>query len=276
MVRRHDSALLLAGLGLAAAGAYLAPSITAGLPSLRPLLGIRDRLADGVGVALTFDDGPHPEGTPAVLEALAAAGAEATFFLVGEQVERWPAVVADLAAAGHEVGIHCYRHRSLLRLTPTQVGDDLRRAAGVIEEASGRRPRFYRPPYGVLNAAALRHARRQGWQTVLWRRDGRDWQQAATPSSIASRLTNGVRAGDILLLHDSDAYSAPGSWRRTAAALPFVFAALERRGLAPRPLGSSRAERFTRRTAGVEHATRVSSRFPVPIHPASSEAELLR
>src|SRR6266540_3949028 len=99
-------------------------------------LGIT-RTVDGDGVALTFDDGPHAQGTPAVLEALAAAGARATFFLVGEQVERRPALAAEIAAAGHEVALHCHRHRNLLRLRPSQVSADLVRAVAVIGEATG-------------------------------------------------------------------------------------------------------------------------------------------
>ena len=69
-------------------------------------------------MALTFDDGPHPQGTPAVLSALAAHGARATFFLVGEQVERRPALAREVHDAGHEVALHCHRHRNALRLTP--------------------------------------------------------------------------------------------------------------------------------------------------------------
>ena len=236
MARRHDTALVLGGFGLGAVGWYLLPSVSAGVPSLRPLFGVRDRLGDGGGVALTFDDGPHPKGTEAVLAALAHVRARATFFLVGEQVERQRTLVGEIVAAGHEGGVHCHRHRSLLRLTPGQVIDDLNRAASVIGEASGRPPRLYRPPYGVLNAAALSFARRARWATVLWARDGRDWERSATPSSIAQRLTRDVRPGDVLLLHDSDAYSASGSWQRTVAALPSIFAALEQRGLPLRPI----------------------------------------
>src|SRR4051812_4131243 len=106
----------VAGVGVVAALGYLGPSITAGVPAARRLLGVRDRVADGV--ALTFDDGPHPEATPAVLELLAGAGATATFFLVGEQVVRRPALAARIAAAGHGVGLHCHRHTSLLRAGP--------------------------------------------------------------------------------------------------------------------------------------------------------------
>ena len=81
----------------------------------------------GPGVALTFDDGPHPEGTPAVLEVLARADARATFFVVGEQVQRRPALVAEIAAAGHTVALHGYRHRLQLRLGGREVRADIER-----------------------------------------------------------------------------------------------------------------------------------------------------
>src|ERR1700749_4995896 len=83
------------------------------------------------GVAVTFDDGPHPEGTPAVLEGLAAAGARATFFLVGEQVQRRPELAARIVAEGHLVALHGYRHRLQLRLTPHAVTEDTRHGAEV-------------------------------------------------------------------------------------------------------------------------------------------------
>jgi len=210
---------------------YLAPSISAGVRPLRPLLGVRDRTGSGDGVALTFDDGPHPVATPAVLQLLAREGVTATFFLVGEQVERRPSLAAEIAAAGHEVATHCYRHRSLLRLLPGQVRDDLMRAEDAIASATGQVPRLYRPPYGVLNGAALAHARRRGWATVLWTREGHDWEGKATAASIADRVTRLVGDGDVLLLHDADFYAASGSWRNTLSALPLVLEELARRGL---------------------------------------------
>src|SRR5437016_4451496 len=84
-----------------------------------------------------------------------------------------------------------------------------------------------RPLFGVLNSAALAIARHAGWETVLWRREGHDWQARATADSIARRLTRKVRAGDVLLLHDADFYSAPDSWRNTVASLPLVLEELE-------------------------------------------------
>jgi peptidoglycan-N-acetylglucosamine deacetylase len=231
-VRPRTFGLLVSGAvagGLAAV--QFGPATAVGLPPLRRALGIRDRIDDRGAVGLTFDDGPHPDGTPAVLEALAAAGAPATFFLVGEQVEQRPGLAAQIADRGHEVGLHCYHHRNLLRLTPREARADLLRGAAAIEDATSRPVRFFRPPFGYLSGVARREARRQGWQTVLWKRIGWDWTASATPASIVRRLTRGLRGGEVLVLHDADFYATPGSWRQTVAALPTLFEELHRRGL---------------------------------------------
>lgn len=223
----HDS--------LAVAGhLFTVPAV--GLPWYRRALRIRDRIGDRDAVGLTFDDGPHPEGTPAVMEALAAGGARATFFLAGEQVERRPALAAEIVAAGHQVALHCYRHRSFLALTPRQTREDLLRGAATIEDATGVSPRQFRPPFGYLTAAALVFARRRGWEIVLWKRIGWDWRPSATPESISRRVTRRLRGGEIIVLHDADFYSSPGSWRKTADALPLVFERLQSRGLGARPV----------------------------------------
>ncbi|HTA11853.1 MAG TPA: polysaccharide deacetylase family protein [Solirubrobacteraceae bacterium] len=230
---RIRTARLAGALGGLTIAGYMAPALAGLWAALRPLLGVEDRTASERGYALTFDDGPHPQGTPAVLEILARERVYATFFLVGEQVLRNPALAREIAAAGHTVALHCHRHRNLLRLTPRQVRDDIARAHEVIAVHSGCAVELYRPPYGVLNAAALRLARAYGWRTLLWSHWGRDWRAAATPESIAAELTDGASAGAVLLAHDADDYSAPGSWRRTAAALPRVLDTLAERGLEP-------------------------------------------
>jgi peptidoglycan/xylan/chitin deacetylase (PgdA/CDA1 family) len=230
---RTRSVPILGVLAGAAAAGYLLPGLAGVWPVLRGPLGIEDATASGRGYALTFDDGPHAQGTPAVLDVLSGASARATFFLVGEQVQRNPELAREIAAAGHEIGLHCHRHRNLLRLAPWQVREDIARAQAIIEDATGTSPRLYRPPYGVLNASALGAARRRGWRTLLWSQWGRDWEARATPASIAARVTEGAGEGSVLLLHDADDYSAAGSWRRTAAALPGVLEALAERGLAP-------------------------------------------
>jgi len=233
-----DDRPVRAAAGILAAGAvaYWLPATALVFPPARRVFGVRAHVDEPDAVALTFDDGPHPDGTPRMLDLLARAGARATFFLVGEQVERRPSLAAEIVAAGHEVAVHCHRHRNLMRVTPARTRADLDRAAAAVADAAGVEPRRYRPPYGILTAPALRHARRLGWETVLWRRDGRDWEAAATPASIAGRLLGRARAGDVLLLHDADWYSAPGSWRRTAGALELVLVRLAERGLRVAPL----------------------------------------
>src|SRR5436190_884833 len=98
--------------GAAVAAAWSAPALAAVAAPVAGALGVPRRLEREGGVAITFDDGPHPDGTPAVLEVLAAAGVRATFFLVGEQVERNPALAAEIAAAGHGIESHGHVHRS--------------------------------------------------------------------------------------------------------------------------------------------------------------------
>lgn len=223
-------ALLGAGASAATvlhAGPALAPIV----PGLGSALGIEIRQGEGDGVALTFDDGPHPQGTPAVLETLRERGATATFFLAGEQVARRPALVAEIVAAGHGVELHCHRHRNLLRLGSRAFLEDAERARATIEDASGQAISDYRPPFGIFSASTLRAVRRRGWRPVLWSRWGRDWDRGATAESIARRASAGIAAGDIVLLHDADYYSARGSWVRTAAALPPILDEIEACGL---------------------------------------------
>ncbi len=211
-------------IGLALGSAWCAPAAAPVFPPLAALFRIPLRLAGARGIALTFDDGPHPGGTPAVLAELERAGVRATFFLVGEQVARQPALAAEIVAAGHEIAIHGYHHRLLLRRSPSALRDDFDRAGETIGAASGVESRFYRPPYGVFSLAGLELAARR-WESILWSRWGRDWERRATPASIAARATRELSGGDVVLLHDADDYSSAGSWRRTALALPSVIEA---------------------------------------------------
>jgi peptidoglycan/xylan/chitin deacetylase (PgdA/CDA1 family) len=198
-------------------------------PALADRLGIPRSLPGARGVALTFDDGPHPEGTPAILEGLARAGARATFFVVGEQVRRRPALLAEIEAAGHLVALHGDRHRLQLRLRAREVDDDLVRGVAAIEDALGHGPVWHRPPYGIYSPAGLQGARAMGLRPLLWSRWGKDWRKFTTPDRIAARVISGVLPGDVILLHDADFYSARSSHRRTAAALALIAAELKRR-----------------------------------------------
>jgi peptidoglycan-N-acetylglucosamine deacetylase len=195
-------------------------------------LAVPRSLPGAGGVALTFDDGPHPEGTPAVLELLEEAGARATFFLVGEQVERRPQLAGRIVAAGHLVGLHGYRHRLQLRMSASQVAGDLARGVAVIEDAVGSGPlRWHRPPYGIYSPAGLDAVRGGGLTPLLWSRWGKDWRKFTTPDRIAARATRALVPGDVILLHDADFYSARDSHRRTVAALRPMLSELDRRKL---------------------------------------------
>ena len=157
-------------------------------------------------------------------------------------MERHRAIAAEIVAAGHGVGLHCHRHRNLLRLGPGQIRADLERARALIEEATARPIALHRPPYGIYSGAGLAVVRSRGWEPVLWSRWGRDWAGDATPESIARLCTRDLRGGEILLLHDADHYSVPGSWRRTAEALPPIIDEIARRDLKIVPLDSGRPD----------------------------------
>jgi peptidoglycan/xylan/chitin deacetylase (PgdA/CDA1 family) len=182
-------------------------------------------------VAITFDDGPHPEGTPAVLELLAAAGARATFFMIGEQVQQRPALAAEVVAAGHGVALHGHRHRLQPRLSAAVLRDDLARGHEAIAVATGVQVRLHRPPYGVYSPSGLRAARAAGLGPLLWSRWGKDWRKFTTPQRIARRVLRDLVPGDVILLHDADFYSARDSHRRTVAALKLILDELQRRKL---------------------------------------------
>jgi peptidoglycan/xylan/chitin deacetylase (PgdA/CDA1 family) len=209
------------------------------------------RVAASAGIAcrlerpqptLTFDDGPHPEGTPAILDALDAAGAKAIFFVVGEQVERYPDTAAEIAARGHELAVHGYRHKIQARLSVAAVEADLSRALEVIPGT----PRYHRPPLGIYSRAGLQAARDAGLEPLLWTRWGKDWRRFTNPERIARRATRDLSAGDVILLHDADHYSSRDSWQRTLAALPAILRAVQ-------PTGSGSAGSSTGATA-VSHS----------------------
>ncbi len=201
-------------------------------PAAARSVGVPRALTGAAGVALTFDDGPHPEGTPAVLDRLAGAGAVATFFLIGEQVERRPQLAARIAAAGHAVAVHGYRHRWQMRMSATEVAGDIARGRAAIEDAVGDAPViWHRPPYGIYSPAGLRAARETGLEPLLWSRWGKDWRKFTTPGRIAARATRALVPGDVILLHDADFYSSRHSHRRTVAALEMILAELGRRKL---------------------------------------------
>ncbi len=181
-------------------------------------------------VAFTFDDGPDPEHTPAVIERLEQLGWRATFFCLGEQVRRHPDLVGELMDAGHQVESHGDRHLHHLWHSPAWVGRDLDDALDSLHEVRVR-PRWFRPPYGQASGATLWQARRRGLRPVLWSAWGREWVEP-TAARVARRVTARLVPGAVVLLHDSDALSPSGSAGRALDALPMIAEQLERKALA--------------------------------------------
>lgn len=180
-------------------------------------------------VALTFDDGPDPVATPAILDKLDELGIPATFFPVGSSVERDATTLAEVVRRGHGIGTHGYAHAHHLLRSPRWVWRDLGRAAQAMGER-GVSPSWYRPAYGQATASTLLAARAMGWRTVLWSAWGREWT-TKDPVAVAARIARSLRPGAIVLLHDSDAFGPDGMWRVVVAALELVAAELERRRL---------------------------------------------
>ena len=220
--------LTVAGLAIAHAG----PGLTALGPLRRRLF---PRLA-GLGrpdhIALTFDDGPDPASTPAFLDLLAARHLHATFFLLGSMVAEAPQLAAEIAAAGHEVAVHGWDHRYTILRSPWDVFGDMAHARDAVSAASGQRPRFFRPPYGVLSSGAVLAARRLGLTPVLWSSWGREWAPGATADSVFAAVTADLTGGGTILLHDSDCTSPAGAASAALGALPWLLDECSARGLA--------------------------------------------
>jgi len=177
---------------------------------------------DGNQIALTFDDGPDPERTPALLDALAELDVKATFFCVGDRVDANPALCARIAREGHEVGNHTYSHRYLPLAPAKSVERELRATDRAIADATGVVPTIARPPYGGRSPWTVRAFARLAKRLVLWDVNSFDWK-GHPPASVAERVLERVKPGSIVLFHDTHA-------ERTITALRLIVPALRARG----------------------------------------------
>lgn len=187
------------------------------------------------GVALTFDDGPHPVHTRKVLEVLDEHGAKATFFVVAKKAEQHPTLVKEILARGHALGLHSYAHPRLMAMWPAgRIRADLEKGIETLERISGKRPSLYRPPIGHSSPSLARVVEELDLVTVGWTVSGHDGVASAREERVASRVTDALADGVIVALHD-----APEHGDREPAgvrALPEILAAARAAKLEIMPL----------------------------------------
>ncbi|WP_236655543.1 polysaccharide deacetylase family protein [Streptacidiphilus carbonis] len=160
----------------------------------------------------------------------------ATFFVLGSRAAAAPALVREIADAGHEIAVHGWTHRPLPLRGPRATYEDLTRAIGTIADLAGQAPRLFRPPYGVMSAAAHLACRRLGLTPVLWTAWGRDWSCHAAPGQVHDTVMSDLHGDGTILLHDSDCTSAPASWRSALGALPALLDTCQVQGWKVGPL----------------------------------------
>lgn len=173
-------------------------------------------------LALTFDDGPHPQLTPKLLDILRQQGVRATFYVVGKNVEMYPDIARRIVAEGHEIANHSWSHPVLTKVSAAKMNQEIESTCAVIERVTGRRPTTMRPPYGAVNDR-VRQAILQDHKldVILWSVDPLDWKRPGA-SVVTQRMVQGAKPGAILLAHDIH----PG----TIEAMPQTIAQLKAKG----------------------------------------------
>jgi len=178
-------------------------------------------------VALTFDDGPDRDWTPRVLDLLAERRAPGSFFLVGERAAQVPDAVRRMVGEGHEVASHGWSHRSLWLCGPRRTAEEIDRAHATLAELAGREPRYFRPPWGMVNAAMFGALRRRGERCVFWSIQPEGLRPVAAEDQVRHVLRH-AHSGAIVDLHDAEGTRrAP---ERLVQALPAMIDGLRAAG----------------------------------------------
>jgi peptidoglycan/xylan/chitin deacetylase (PgdA/CDA1 family) len=226
---------VLTAAGLWPRSGWLGPNVTR-LPAASAARG---------EVALTIDDGPDPEVTPAVLDLLDAAGARATFFCIASRAAEHPTLVRDIVRRGHAVQNHSHAHRHHFSLLgPKGFAAEIGRAQQVLADLTGRAPHAFRAPAGLRNPLLDPVLHRLGLHLVSWTRRGFDTREG-DPARVLQRLTTGLAAGDILLLHDGHSRRAASGRAVVLEVLPTLLKRCQAAGLTPVTLNDALPPRGT-------------------------------
>lgn len=175
----------------------------------------------GKYIALTFDDGPHADLTPRILDILSQHNAKATFYMLGSQVDYYPSIAKQVLDEGHEIGDHTMSHKDLTRLAQPQIREEIQSSSNNILEATGSLPTSLRPPYGAFNDSVGTITRELELPVIMWSVDSLDWK-SRNAQAINHEIMTTVHPGAIVLMHDIHA--------TTADALPQVLTNLENEG----------------------------------------------
>lgn len=167
----------------------------------RPVGSVRAVRGPDPAVVLTYDDGPDPEGTPRVLDALAARGATATFFVLVDHAREHRHLLDRITTAGHELALHGLDHRRLTALPAAEVRRRTARGKAELEDLAGVRVSWFRPPYGAQTPATWLAVRSCGLQPVVWGPTAWDWLDLPV-EELADKALQGLHAGSVLLAHD--------------------------------------------------------------------------
>lgn len=203
----------------------LKSALSAALPRSRLMTHGPSRVLEGQPseIVLTFDDGPHPEHTPRVLDSLAEARARGTFFIVGERAEQFPELIRRIVEEGHELGNHTWTHSEPSQTSAAVFLDEIARTRRLIQDLTGRDCRLTRPPKGSLTVGKALGLWRQQQTIALWNSDPKDFSMA--DEAAMSRWLSGYQpqSGDIVLLHDNHSRAAAAVEQLAAnTALRFV------------------------------------------------------
>ncbi len=201
------------------------------LGSLLPRILLTRGTRQNNRIAVTFDDGPHPENTPRILDLLDEVKATATFFLQANEAEAHPHLVRQISARGHQIGNHGYLHLDAKKSGLRVYVENTHRAQGILDDIMGRRlDRIFRPPYGSITGPSFIRLAWSGFRFVLWSVDSRD-SFIRDPAALTAHVgSQGIVGGDILLFHEDYAH--------TVKALPAILRSLRDRSLEFAPVSS--------------------------------------